>query len=157
MPSVATDTDRQRQGDEVMKILIAVDGSEFTRRMLAWWAAHDELLGPDHNYTVLTVVPQIPPYAASAVNRELLLSFYSDEGEKVFKPIRALLDQQKHRVTFMSKAGIVPDVISHMAQAEGFDLVVMGSHGHSAIANVVMGSTANRVLAGCKTPVLLIR
>jgi nucleotide-binding universal stress UspA family protein len=91
------------------------------------------------------------------VNRELLLSFYSDEGEKVFKPIRAFLDQQKHRVTFMSKAGIVPEVISHMAEAEGFDLVVMGSHGHSAIANVVMGSTANRVLAGCKTPVLLIR
>ncbi|MFM2068901.1 MAG: hypothetical protein RLZZ584_3810 [Pseudomonadota bacterium] len=140
-----------------MKILIAVDGSEFTRRMLAWWAAHEEFLGNDHNYTVLTVVPQIPPYAASAVNRELLLSFYSDEGEKIFKPIRAFLDQQPKRVTFLSKAGIVPEVIAHMAQADGYDLVLMGSHGHGTVANLVMGSTATRVLAMCKTPVLLIR
>ncbi|MBK6852200.1 MAG: universal stress protein [Burkholderiales bacterium] len=140
-----------------MKILIAVDGSEYTRKMLAWWAAHDDFLGPDHRYTVFTVVPQIPAYAASAVNRELLLSYYSDEGEKIFKPIRAFLDQQKHRVTFLSKAGTVADAIAHMAQSENFDLVVMGSHGHGAVANLVMGSTATRVLASCKTPVLLIR
>ncbi|MEY2688503.1 MAG: hypothetical protein RL375_2701 [Pseudomonadota bacterium] len=140
-----------------MKILVAVDGSEFSRRMLAWWAAHEEFLGPEHHYTVLTVVPQIPPYAASAVNRELLLSFYSDEGEKVFKPIRAFLEQQKQRATFLSKAGVVPDVIAHMSQAENFDLLMMGSHGHNALTNVVLGSTATRVLAACKTPVLLIR
>jgi hypothetical protein len=39
-----------------MKILVAVDGSKFTRRMLAYLAAHDEWLGPRHRYTVLTVV-----------------------------------------------------------------------------------------------------
>jgi nucleotide-binding universal stress UspA family protein len=140
-----------------MKILIAVDGSEYIRRMLAWWAAHEEFLGDGHSYTVLTVVPQIPPYAASAVNRELLLSYYSDEGDKVFKPVRAFLDQQKKRATFLSKAGIVPDVIAQMAHNENFDLVLMGSHGHSMVGNLVMGSTATRVLSACKTPVLLIR
>jgi nucleotide-binding universal stress UspA family protein len=140
-----------------MKILIAVDGSEYTRRMLAWWAAHEEFLGDEHSYTVLTVVPQIPPYAASAVNRELLLSYYSDEGEKIFKPVRSFLDQQKKRATFLSKAGIVPEVIAQMAQGDNFDLVLMGSHGHSSVGNLVMGSTATRVLAACKTPVLLIR
>ena len=39
----------------------------------------------------------------------------------------------------------------------GFDMIVMGTHGHSAIGNVVMGSTATRVLARTKKPVLLIR
>jgi nucleotide-binding universal stress UspA family protein len=154
--SLPKDTDAQR-GEIIMKILIAVDGSEYTRRMLAWWAAHEDFLGDAHSYTVLTVVPQIPPYAASAVNRELLLSYYSDEGDKVFKPVRAFLDQQKKRATFLSKAGIVPDVIAQMAQRENFDLVLMGSHGHSSVGNLVMGSTATRVLSACKTPVLLIR
>ena len=41
----------------------AVDGSEFTRRMVAYWAAHDEWLGTQHEYTVLTVVPPVPPRA----------------------------------------------------------------------------------------------
>ena len=140
-----------------MKILVAVDGSKYTNRMLAWWAAHEELLSEAHNCTVLTVVPQIPPYAASAVKRELLLSYYSDEGEKILKPVRAFLDQQKKTATFLSKAGIVPEVIAQMAQRDSFDLVLMGSHGHSSVGNLVMGSTATRVLAACKTPVLLIR
>ncbi|HWS05017.1 MAG TPA: universal stress protein, partial [Burkholderiaceae bacterium] len=38
-----------------------------------------------------------------------------------------------------------------------FDLVIMGSHGHSALANLVMGSVATQVLAHCHVPVLLVR
>ena len=39
----------------------------------------------------------------------------------------------------------------------GFDLLVMGSHGHGNVGNLVMGSIATKVLAGCKVPVLLVR
>ena len=35
-----------------MKILVAVDGSPFTKKMLAYLAAHDEWLGAHHQYTV---------------------------------------------------------------------------------------------------------
>ena len=47
-----------------MKILLAVDGSDYTKRMLAYLAAHDEWLGDRHEYTVLntvTLVPGAPP------------------------------------------------------------------------------------------------
>ena len=33
----------------------------------------------------------------------------------------------------------------------------MGSHGHSALGNLIMGSVATRVLADSKVPVLLVR
>jgi nucleotide-binding universal stress UspA family protein len=33
----------------------------------------------------------------------------------------------------------------------------MGTHGHSALTNVVLGSVATRVLAQCRIPVLLVR
>ncbi|MES8964715.1 hypothetical protein U6V33_12375 [Cutibacterium acnes] len=52
-----------------MKILIAVDGSPFTKRMLGYVAAHDELFGPAHEYTLLTAVPAVPPRAAAAPPR----------------------------------------------------------------------------------------
>jgi hypothetical protein len=49
-----------------MKILVAVDGSPFTKRMLAYLAAHDEWLGDAHQYTVLhTVAAAVPPRAAA--------------------------------------------------------------------------------------------
>ena len=40
-----------------MKVLVAADGSRFSKRALAYLAAHDEWLGAQHDYTVLTVVP----------------------------------------------------------------------------------------------------
>ena len=43
-----------------MKILLPVDGSEYTKRMLAYVAAHHELFGPDHDYTMFTAVPPAP-------------------------------------------------------------------------------------------------
>ena len=36
-----------------MKILIAVDGSDYTKRMLAYLATHDEWFGAKHSYTVV--------------------------------------------------------------------------------------------------------
>jgi nucleotide-binding universal stress UspA family protein len=49
------------------------------------------------------------------------------------------------------------EVIAKTAESGKFDLVIMGSHGHSAIGNLVMGSVATQVLAHCKVPVLLVR
>ena len=37
-------------GEEPMKILIAADGSAYTKHMLAYLAAHDERLGAGHQY-----------------------------------------------------------------------------------------------------------
>jgi nucleotide-binding universal stress UspA family protein len=52
--------------------------------------------------------------------------------------------------------GQAAQAIAHKAESEGFDLVVMGTHGHSSLAQVVMGSVATGVLARCKVPVLLV-
>ena len=36
-----------------MKILLAVDGSSYSKKMLAYLAAHEALLSGDHDYTVI--------------------------------------------------------------------------------------------------------
>ena len=35
-----------------MNILLAVDGSAYTKKMLAYLATHEDLLGASHSYTV---------------------------------------------------------------------------------------------------------
>ncbi len=140
-----------------MKILVAADGSAYTKRMLAYLAAHDEWLGAHHEYTVVHTVPAVPARAAAVLDRELLHAYYADEGEKVFKPLRTFLDGQGIQATFLSKTGHVADVIAKTAEEGKFDLLMMGSHGHSELAGLVMGSVATRVLAGCKVPLLIVR
>ena len=77
-----------------MKILVAVDGSEFTQRTLDFLAVHKQSLGPPHQYTVLTVVPAVPPRAASALDRDLLKDYYTEEAEKVLKPVRQAVSER---------------------------------------------------------------
>jgi nucleotide-binding universal stress UspA family protein len=143
--------------EEAMKVLLAVDGSSYTRRMLAFMAARDEMFPASNDYTVVTVVPKITPHAASFLSSSDLSDYYRDEGEKVLAPVRAFLAQKDWRVDYKSECGHPGEVIAAQAVAGNFDLLVLGSHGHSALGNLVLGSVATRVLAQCSTPVLLIR
>jgi nucleotide-binding universal stress UspA family protein len=140
-----------------MKILAPVDGSPFTKRMLAYLAAHDEWLGAHHQYTVLHVAPAVPPRAAAVLDKTTLKSYYDDESEKVFKPIRSFFAKQGLSASFVAKVGPAADTIASVADKGGYDLVVLGSHGHGTLANLVLGSVATKVLANCRTPALLIR
>lgn len=140
-----------------MKILAAVDGSPYTKRMLAYLAAHDEWLGPQHQYTLLHVVPAVPPRAAAVLSSDILKSHYEDEAERVFKPIRAFFEKQGLKAQLVTKTGSAADCIVAMAAKGNFDLVVMGSHGHGALSNLVLGSVATKVIASVQTPVLLVR
>jgi nucleotide-binding universal stress UspA family protein len=140
-----------------MNILLAVDGSPFTKRMMAYIAAHDELLGPQHEYTLLTVVTPIPPHAARHIDASTLSEYYADQGEQVLGPLRRFVAQQGWRINASHVVGHAAEAIAAAAKAGKHDLVVMGAHGHSSLANMILGSVTTGVMARCETPVLLIR
>lgn len=140
-----------------MKILVPVDGSPFTKKMLAYLAAHEEWLGGQHDYTVLHTVPAVPPRAAAVLDREVLKAHYDEEAEKVFKPIRTFLGKQGVKASYVAKVGHAADTIAAAATKGDYDLIIMGSHGHGSLTNLVMGSVATKVLANCRVPVLLVR
>jgi nucleotide-binding universal stress UspA family protein len=141
-----------------MKILVPVDGSEYTKRMLAHLGSHEQQwLNPSHQYTVLHAVPTVPARAVSALGHDEVQSYYAEEAEKVLAPIRRFFAERKLDATFVHQAGHAPEVIAKTADSGGYDLVIMGSHGHGTFGSLVMGSTASKVLAMCGVPVLLIR
>ena len=140
-----------------MKILAPVDGSSYTKRMLAYVAAHDDWLGGQHSYTVLNVQAAVPPRAAAVIDKADLKAYYETEAEKVFKPIRTFFSKQGIQAQYVAKIGHAAEVIAQQADKGAYDLVVLGSHGQSALLNLVMGSVATKVIANCKLPVLLVR
>jgi nucleotide-binding universal stress UspA family protein len=140
-----------------MKILVPVDGSPFTKRMLAYLAAHDEWLGEAHSYTLLYVAPSVPPRAAAVIDKELLKGYYAEEADKVFKPIRTFFGKQKIQAEFIGKAGHAADVIVDVAAKGKYDLLMMGSHGHGVLGNLVLGSVTTKVISRSEVPVLIIR
>ena len=75
----------------------------------------------------------------------------------MLKPIRTFFARQGLSVDFVAKIGPVADSIAAMADKGRFDLLMMGSHGHGSLGNLVLGSVATKVMAQCRTPVLLVR
>ena len=140
-----------------MKILVAVDGSSYTKRMLAYLAAHDEWLGAQHDYTVLHAVAAMPARAASVLDKSTQKGYYDEGAEKVFRPIRTFFGKQGLKARFVSKVGPAAEVIADAAKKGDYDLLVLGSHGFGTLSNLVLGSVATKVLANCRTPALLIR
>jgi nucleotide-binding universal stress UspA family protein len=140
-----------------MKILVAVDGSSFTKRMLAYLTAHEEFPGRGHDYTVLHTVAPVPPRAAAVLDKATLDAYYADEADKVFKPIRTFLGKQGLEAKYVFKVGHAAETIAAFSEKGKYELLVMGSHGHGTLTNLVMGSVATKVLAQCGTPVLLVR
>jgi nucleotide-binding universal stress UspA family protein len=140
-----------------MKILLAVDGSPYSKKMLAYLGTHEGLLNGKNDYTVFTAQPALPPRARAAVGKSVVDTYYAEESEKVLAPVSKFL--LRHGIDAKSrwKVGPAGATIAKLAADGKFDLVVMGSHGHGAVVNMVMGSVANQVLANCKVPVLLVR
>ena len=140
-----------------MKILLPVDGSDYTKRTLAYLAAHSELVPGDHEFTVFTVIEPYSPYATNFAKAVSMEDFLRDQAERVLGPVRSFAEQQGWKVQTAYIPG--PAVQSIVAKAEVLkpDLIVMGTHGRSPLGTIVLGSVANGVLANCKVPVLLIR
>jgi nucleotide-binding universal stress UspA family protein len=139
-----------------MKILLAVDGSPYTKKMLAYLVTHT-LFTEGNTFEVLNVQPVLPPHARAAVGKKVAQDYYLDEAEKVLAPVSEFLLRHGINAKTSWKSGHAGETIAALAESEKFDLVVMGSQGHGTLVNLVMGSVTTEVLKQCQVPVLLIR
>jgi nucleotide-binding universal stress UspA family protein len=140
-----------------VKILLPVDGSDFTKRALDFIASHGTLFGPSHTYMALTVVTQIPAHARRFLDRDVVEEYYRAEAEKVLAPVREFASQHSLSMTTHHVIGHAAECVAAFAKAQQLDLIMMGSHGHSAVANLILGSVAAGILARCGIPTLIVR
>jgi len=156
---------------EIAKILYTTDLSKNARHAFSYAASIANRY--DAGVTILHVLEDISPTTESLVTNII--------GEKEWGRLRTrnekeVLDKLQSRLTkfcddvqaelpacpfitdnIIVKIGNPVDEILEEAEDKGYDMVVMGAHGHSALANALMGSTSRRVIRRCKTPVLVVR
>jgi nucleotide-binding universal stress UspA family protein len=140
-----------------MKILFAADGSNHTKKALAFLVTHEALLNGTSELHVLNVQTNLPPRVKSVAGRDLVDNYYLSEAEKVLKPIRKFLDL--HPITYRADwvAGNAAVDILKAAKKDKAHMIVMGTHGHGVLGRILMGSVAQRVVAEADIPVLLVQ
>jgi nucleotide-binding universal stress UspA family protein len=140
-----------------MKVLMAVDGSKHTKKMLAYLTTHEDLLGSAPEFLVLNVQPQVPARAANTVGREIVQGFYRANAETVLAPVSKFLE--RHNMAYKTKFVVGDAAAEILSAAKGgaVDLIVMGSHGRGTFGSLLLGSVAQKVLSSSHVPVLVVR
>ena len=140
--------------EAIKKILIATDGADNTKEAVSsgLWLAKE--LGAE--VTALYVIDQTSfvsfPMDSSIVS---VYSLLENEGKRAVEDVKAEGDAAGVKVTPMVLEGSPTRKI--VETAAGFDLVVLGTLGRSALSKLFMGSVAERVTRYAPCPVLVVR
>ena len=141
-----------------MKVLLATDGSKhaldaiesFVDR-LAWFRE------PPAVELVHVHLPIPVGRAVAWAGKEAVERYYAEEADAALAPAKDLLARREiafHAAKLVGEPG--HEIVRH-AEAAGCDLIVVGTRGHGAMANLVMGSVTTKVIALARVPVLVIR
>lgn len=140
-----------------MRILLPVDGSEYSKAAVDFVASRSTLIGTEPQVDVVNVQLAVPARAARMVGKAALTDYYTDESEKVLKPVVRRLAKVGLKAEAQYLVGHPGEEISAAAVRDKVDLIVMGSHGHSALRNLLLGSVTSNVLARTLVPLLVLR
>src|SRR5215213_11367726 len=134
------------------RILCPIDFSEASRRALVHAFAvarrHDSSITALHVQSAFALAAQ--PEAGLYV--DVLPSVHDALADFVAKTI----NDERDRTTLVSTTGEVVEGIIEQAERESSDLIIMGTHGRSGIARVLLGSITERVLREARCPVMTI-
>ena len=146
----------------MLKILIAVDGSEHARRALET-VARIAQTNPEVEATLLNV-------RTGAVLEPLFANDYSMitieklDTEQERQQTAVLDDSSRLAAALGLKVGepvrgygAIPLEIVRMAQDRHVDLIAMGTRGMGALKSMLLGSVAQKVLHESAVPVLLVK
>lgn len=140
-----------------MKVLLAADGSMYTKKALAFLVNHESFFTSNDELFVLNIQIQVPARARSILGSAEVDAYHREEGDKVLSPIKKFLDNHALNYRCVSFVGHPVEEILKVAAEEKSELIVMGTRGHGLIGRALVGSIAQRVVADSDTPVLLVK
>lgn len=78
------------------------------------------------------------------------------EALELLKKVEKNFENQDIRYTVETMEGEPGQVLASMSKSGNYDLIVMGSHGHSDLAGLFLGSVTHKVLNTIYCPVLVV-
>lgn len=144
-------------GDGVHRILLPVDGSEPAARAVEYVCALRDVRIPVEVQLLNVQIPIASGNVRRFVSQETIDAYCRAEGERALGAAKKAL--QAAGMTFNEHivAGHAGQTIASQASHWGCTRIVMGTRGLGALANVVVGSTALRVMHLSEIPVTLVK
>lgn len=140
----------------ISRILVPMDFSDDSEAALRF--ARDLARRYDATIHLLHVVEN--PLATGVWSAELYTSEIAGLQLNLVRDAKARLEKSVPEGTAMStevRVGKAANEILNVARERGVDLIVMGTHGRTGLALLILGSVAERVVRMAPCPVLTVR
>jgi len=136
-------------------ILLPTDGSELSQRAVR----HGIQLAKALNARVIGLSVVISSHVPTGSGTAILGDHVLQDAAQEFLSFVAheAKEQGVPCACFYVTGDSAHEEIIAAAVSKDCDLIVMGSHGRSAVGKLLLGSEAAAVVAGCQVPVLLCR
>lgn len=140
-----------------MKILIPVDGSDTSLKATKQAISLAKGLKKAPKLVLMHADIPLMRRVAAELGTEGTRRYHTENHEHAVKAARTALRRSKLDFTEKLVIEDAPAAITTEAKKGKYDLVVMGSHGRTALARVLLGSVAAKVLSHSDVPVLVVR
>lgn len=142
---------------QMKRILVGVDGSKESRLAVQYAVQ----LGRDHGSRItLAGVVDLPEALGAPELMAQVSQWQTDESTRLKAVLNSIASEISHPggiVDTQILAGSPAEALADFAGREGHDLVVVGHRGRGAIARVLLGSVADRLVQICPKPVTVVR
>lgn len=142
-----------------MKILLAVDGSKHSLAAVQSLITHADWYRDKPAVELVTVHLPVPrlPGISKFVGKAQIRAYYEQEGEALLARAKKMLDGAGIAYQARVLVGPVAETLVAHAKERRCDMIFIGTRGMGAAGNMLLGSTATRVLHLAQVPVLVAR
>ncbi len=139
------------------KLLLPVDGSANSERAVKHVIELTGVVGPLH-VTVLNVQPSVDAWEVKRfLRKQEIQAIQTAASAEATRTALSLLEQAGIGFEVHHAEGDVAETIAEFANAGGFNQIVMGTRGMSALQGLLLGSIATKVLHLAEVPVTLVK
>ncbi len=141
-----------------MKILVAIDGSGFSRLAVEQAADIAEARGGEILLLTVSSVINMGSYAAVAYMPDSTWEVPTKaQALEILEEAAAQLHARGLSARTLHRLGGISDTILEVAEHEGVDLIVVGSHGRTGLTRFLLGSVSSQVASHAPCSVLVAK
>lgn len=143
----------------MLKVLLAVDGSDNALRAADKLIETAGLLKEPPQVELVTVIPRVPNVGralGAVLPQHEVDRYYREQAEQALQAARAALQAAGLACRASALAGETAQTLVDHAGSAGCQMIWMGSRGLTPLSNFLLGSVATRVLCIASVPVVLV-
>ena len=142
----------------IKKVLVPIDFSDYSKSALKYAINFAKSFGAD--MTLIYVVEPIiypPDFSMGQIAIPTISTEWDDRAREELDKLAKSEISAEVKVKTIIKTGKPFVEIIETAAEEDIDIIIIATHGHSAVEHILFGSTAEKVVRKAPCPVLTLR